>query len=102
MNTLYFSNFKNFYTYTLAILLLTINDYKILKNYHNMILNMSEFIFSNRMLTTKKEHAQKDLQGLEETVARELATLNKLRQMFVRDLQSRMKVVSSSRVNFHL
>ena len=45
------------------------------------------------MLTTKKEHAQKDLQYLEETVARELATLNKLRQMFVKDLQSRMKVV---------
>lgn len=43
---------------------------------------------------TKKEHAQKDLQGLEETVARELVTLNKLRQMFVKDLQSRMKVVS--------
>lgn len=46
------------------------------------------------MLTTKKEHAQKDLQGLEETVARELATLNKLRQMFVKDLQSRMKVIT--------
>ncbi|XP_057293269.1 kinesin heavy chain-like [Hydractinia symbiolongicarpus] len=45
-------------------------------------------------LNTKKEHAQKDLQGLEETVARELATLNKLRQMFVKDLQSRMKVIS--------
>lgn len=49
----------------------------------------------SRLLTTKKEHAQKDLQGLEETVARELATLNRLRQMFVKDLQSRMKVVSS-------
>jgi len=46
------------------------------------------------MLTTKKEHAQKDLQYLEETVARELATLNKLRQMFVKDLQSRMKVIT--------
>ncbi|XP_065666641.1 kinesin heavy chain isoform X2 [Hydra vulgaris] len=45
-------------------------------------------------LNTKKEHAQKDLQGLEETVARELATLNKLRQMFVKDLQARMKVAS--------
>eukprot|EP00795_Rhopilema_esculentum_P014746 gene14746-5852_t len=41
---------------------------------------------------TKKETAHKDLQGLEETVARELATLNKLRQLFVKDLQSRMKV----------
>ena len=50
--------------------------------------------FLCRLLTTKKEHAQKDLQGLEETVARELATLNKLRQMFVKDLQSRMKVIT--------
>ena len=51
-----------------------------------------------RILNTKKEHAQKDLQGLEETVTRELATLNKLRQMFVKDLQSRMKVVRSRRL----
>eukprot|EP00794_Sanderia_malayensis_P003372 gene3372-3861_t len=42
---------------------------------------------------SKKVTAQKDLQGLEETVARELATLNKLRQLFVKDLQSRMKVI---------
>ena len=57
------------------------------------------FSFSLRMLTTKKEHAQKDLQYLEETVARELATLNKLRQMFVKDLQSRMKVVRIERTH---
>jgi len=46
------------------------------------------------VLNAKKEHAQKDLQGLEETVARELATLNKLRQMFVKDLHARMKTVT--------
>jgi len=46
------------------------------------------------ILLAKKENAHKDLQGLEETVARELATLNKLRQLFVKDLQSRMKVSS--------
>jgi len=46
------------------------------------------------ILNTKKEHAQKDLQGLEETVSRELATLNKLRKMFVKDLQSRMKTTT--------
>jgi len=51
------------------------------------------------MLTTKKEHAQKDLQGLEETVSRELDTLNRLRQMFVKDLQSRMKVVNKTNFN---
>ncbi|XP_001641415.2 kinesin heavy chain isoform X2 [Nematostella vectensis] len=43
----------------------------------------------------KKEQARKDLQGLEETVAKELATLYKLRQLFVRDLQARLKVTAT-------
>lgn len=35
----------------------------------------------------------KDLKGLEETVAKELQTLNNLRKLFVQDLQSRVKKV---------
>jgi len=34
-----------------------------------------------------------DLKGLEETVAKELQTLNNLRKLFVQDLQSRVKKV---------
>lgn len=58
---------------------------------HAEITSLKEKYQALETMNAKKENAQKDLQGLEETVARELATLNKLRQMFVKDLTARMK-----------
>jgi kinesin family protein 5 len=39
----------------------------------------------------RQEQSRQDLSGLEETVARELQTLNNLRRLFVQDLQNRVK-----------
>jgi len=46
------------------------------------------------MAQEQKEQARKDLNGLQETVSKELQTLLNLRKMFVNDLQNRMKKVA--------
>ena len=67
------------------------SDYERLKREEN---DKSARLADVTLQLERREQAQQDLKGLEETVAKELQTLHNLRKLFVQDLQARVKKVS--------